>query len=207
MPPLTTPGAFSPRTTRSDSRSVSSVSSVDHPPLPHGSAPVSASLTPRLRRLSLGIFSLWFGAGVGVAFIAIPVVFGPGIKDALPPGEAGRVAQSILLRFFQWQLGFAVLAGVLYGFERVQSADAGRWRAWILPPVFILSLLSLFWMHPRLARMHRERYAPGTPEPRRQELAARFGPSHGISQMINLAVLGGVLAGGYDLTRKRTGTS
>jgi len=160
-----------------------------------------------LRRLSLGIFSLWFGAGIGVAFIAIPVVFGPGIKDSLPPGEAGRVAQSILLRFFQWQVGFAGLAGLLYGIERFRSADAGRWRAWILPPILLLSLLSLFWMHPRLARMHAERYAAGTPEPRRQELAARFGPSHGISQMINLVVLCGVLASWHDLTRKRTGAT
>ncbi len=153
--------------------------------------------------MSLGILSLWFGAGIGVAFIAIPVVFAPGIKDSLPPGEAGRVAQSILLRFFQWQAGFAALAALLYGFERLRREDTGRWRAWILPPVIVLALLSLFWMHPRLARMHGERYALGTPEPRRRELATQFGASHGASQLVNLFVLCGVLACWQDLTRTK----
>jgi hypothetical protein len=155
-----------------------------------------------LRRLSLAILSVWFGAGIGVAFIAIPVVFGPGIKDTLPPGEAGRVAQSILLRLFQWQAGLAGLAGFVYALERLRTVDAGKTRAWILPPLMVLSLLSLFWMHPRLARMHGERYATGTPEPRRRELSAQFGAWHGVSQMTNLLVLLGVLISWQDLTRR-----
>jgi hypothetical protein len=148
-----------------------------------------------LRRLSLLVLSLWFGTGVGVAFIAIPVVFSPEIKTTLPPGMAGGVAQAILLRLFMWQVGFAGLSGLLYAWERLRDAEAsGRLRAWLLPPLILVSLISLFFVHPYLARMHQERYAIETPEPRRRELATRFGAVHGASQAANLMILIGVLA-------------
>lgn len=146
-------------------------------------------------RPSLLIFSLWLGAGIGVSFVAVPVVFGAPIKDSLPPGEAGRVAQAILLRLFQWQVGFAGLAGLLYGIERLQDPVAtGRLRAWGLPPLCALALLALAWIHPMLANMHTERYAVGTPEPRRRDLATKFAAWHGASQAGNLMILVGVLA-------------
>ncbi len=148
-----------------------------------------------LRRLSLLVLSLWLGTGVGVAFIAIPVVFSPEIKTTLPPGMAGGVAQAILLRLFMWQVGFAGLSGLLFAWERFRDAEAsGRLRAWLLPPLILLSLVSLFFVHPYLARMHQERYAIETPEPRRRELATRFGALHGASQGVNLMILIGVLA-------------
>ena len=153
-------------------------------------------------RLSLLVFSLWLGTGIGVAFVAIPVVFGAPIKNTLPPGEAGRVAQAILLRLFQWQVGFAGLAGLLYGIERLRDpASAGRLRAWLLPPLCAMALVALAWVHPMLARIHAERYQLGTPEPRRRELAARFGVWHGASQAGNLMILVGVLACWQNLSQ------
>lgn len=137
-----------------------------------------------------------------MSFVAIPVVFGAPIKDSLPPGEAGRVAQSILLRLFQWQVGFAGLAGLFYGIERFRDpAAAGRLRAWVLPPLCAVALLALAWIHPMLADMHAERYRIGTPEPRRRELAARFGAWHGASQAGNLMILVGVLACWQNLSQ------
>ena len=148
-----------------------------------------------LQKVSLLVLSLWLGTGVGVAFIAIPVVFSPEIKTTLPPGMAGGVAQAILLRLFEWQVAFAGVSGLLYAWERLRNAEAaGRLRAWLLPPLILAALVSLFFVHPSLARMHQERYALETPEPRRRELAARFGAVHGISQGANLMILIGVLA-------------
>jgi hypothetical protein len=153
-------------------------------------------------RLSLLVFSLWLGTGIGVAFVAIPVVFGAPIKNTLPPGEAGRVAQAILLRLFQWQVGFAGLAGLLYGIETLRDpVTAGRLRAWLLPPLCAMALVALAWVHPMLARIHAERYQLGTPEPRRRELAARFGVWHGVSQAGNLMILVGVLACWQNLSQ------
>ena len=141
------------------------------------------------------VLSLWFGSGVGVAFIAIPVVFSPEIKTTLPPGMAGGVAQAILLRLFMWQVGFAGLSGLLFGWERLRNPESsGRLRGWLLPPLILLSLVSLFLVHPLLARIHQERYALETPESRRRELASRFGTLHGASQGANLMILIGVLA-------------
>lgn len=146
-----------------------------------------------LRRLSLLVLSLWLGAGIGVSFVAIPVVFG--FKASLPPGQSGQIAQAILLRLFEWQAGFAGLAGLLYALERWrQPGEAGIRRGWILPPIMAISLVALFWVHPRMAAMHRERYALETPENRRAELAGKFGAWHGAAQAGNLTVLIGVLA-------------
>lgn len=155
------------------------------------------------RLLSLFLWSLWVGIGFGVTFVAIPVVFGSDIRNALPPGQAGRVAQSILLRLFQWQVGIVALAAILYFLEqRRNPASAGRLRAWLLPPLGAISLLALFWLHPLLAGIHAERYDIHTQEPQRRQLAARFGVWHGISQVGNLLILLGTSAAWWNTAQR-----
>lgn len=155
-----------------------------------------------LRRLALLNFTLWLGTGFGIAFVAIPVVFSPAIKTQLPPGQAGTVAQAILLRFFMWQVGWAGISGLLLGLERLKNpATLPRLRSWILPPMILLSLVLLFWVHPTLSHMHQERYALETPEPRKRELAASFGRWHGVSQGLNLIILIGALACWRDVAQ------
>lgn len=129
---------------------------------------------------------LWLGAGLAVSFVAIPVVFSPAIKAALPPEFVGQVAQSILGRFFWVQLALWVVGVVAwFGAGRVRSR--GESAAWVF--LGIGAVLAVTWMHPQLRELHRIKYDAVQPMAVRDAAAADFRRWHGISQVGNLALL------------------
>ncbi len=148
-----------------------------------------------VRTLLLLVFSLWLGMGIGVSFVAVPHVFSPGVRDALPPGGSGRIAQGILLRTFQWQAGLAAAACVLELLARSRgSLPATRLRSLLLPTLLGLSLATLFWVHPTMRGHFERKYSADLPEAQRVEAGKQFAAWHGATQAGNLLVLAATLA-------------
>ena len=154
-----------------------------------------------LRRLLLLVLMLWLGMGVGVSFVAIPHVFSPAVRDSLPPGGAGRIAQGILLRMFQWQAGLAGAACVMHLAGRANgSVPASRLRNVALPALLALGMAALFWVYPTMTGYFETKYRAGISETERVEAGHRFGAWHGASQAGNLLILATVLACSWQLS-------
>lgn len=132
------------------------------------------------------LLALWLGSALAVSFVAIPVVFDPDTRAALPAEAVGRVAQSILGRFFWVQL-------VLCGLGLLARLGAGgRWARWERFAWGLLglgSLLAAFWLHPKLRELHRVKYDPRAAAETRAAAAASFRGWHGGSQAGNLVLL------------------
>ena len=129
---------------------------------------------------------LWLGAGLAISLIAIPVVFSPTIKSALPAPEVGHVAQSILGRFFGVQLGLLAIG------LTARWCAGWNWTRlerlmWAI--LAVGALLAGFWMHPKLRELHRIKYDPAQPLPIQERASNEFRQWHGISQVGNLLML------------------
>ena len=144
-------------------------------------------------RISLLLWSLWLGIGVGVAFVAIPAVFATA-RPGLPPGEPGSTAQAVLYRYFLAQAGIATLLALLELPAWLPRRDVPRWRPAVLGFLLASCLASLLWLHPTLADLHQVRHSPVPNASERSAATARFRKLHGASQGLNLATLLLVLA-------------
>ncbi len=146
-----------------------------------------------LQRLTLLLWSLWLGIGVGVAFVAIPAVFATA-RPGLPPGEPGFTAQAVLYRYFLAQAGIATALALFELPSWLSRRDVPRWRPIAIGLLLASCLASLLWLHPALSDLHRVRHDPAPPAAERYAASARFRKLHGASQGINLATLLLVLA-------------
>lgn len=155
-----------------------------------------------LRRLLLLVLALWLGMGLGISFVAIPHVFSPAVRDALPSGGPGRIAQGILLRTFWAQAGLAAAACLLHGATRREAGMPGvRQRDLLLPALLATSLAALFWVHPTMRGHFERKHDPALAEAERTAAGREFAAWHGASQAGNLLVLAGVLACSWKLTQ------
>ncbi len=129
---------------------------------------------------------LWLGAGLAISLIAIPVVFSPPIKAALPAAEVGHVAQSILGRFFLVQLGL-LSVGLIARWGTGVSWT--HWERFTWSVLAAGSLAAAFWLHPTLRELHRIKYDSTRPATEQAVAAHEFGRWHGLSQVGNLGLL------------------
>ncbi len=152
-----------------------------------------------LRKLSLLVFSLWLGMGIGVSFVAIPHVFSPAVREFLPTGVPGQIAQGILLRLFRWQGVLAGLACLLHLLAGLRGPTVNPLVRRLLPALLGLSLAALFWLHPRMVALSVQKNRPELSESARQEAGTAFGRWHGMSMIGNMLILVGVLACWWSL--------
>lgn len=129
---------------------------------------VAQSLTQALERL---ILALWFGTGVGVGYLAVPILF----ARLADPALAGDLAAEM----FRWTGWLGLTAGVLLlGIYRQLS---GRWRHWRTPVVaamFGATAVIQFLLAPAMSAL---RALPA-------ESRDGFGALHGASSVLFLLV-------------------
>jgi hypothetical protein len=129
-------------------------------------------------------------------------VFSPAVRDSLPPGGAGRIAQGVLLATFHWQAGLAAAACGLHALGRWRgSVPPSKLRNSLLPLLLAASLAAVFWVHPVMKGHFEDKYRVGTPESQRAESGRRFAAWHGASQAGNLLILAATLACWWQLAQ------
>lgn len=146
--------------------------------------------------------SIWLGAAVFFTFFAAPAFFSGDIKNfGLHPFWPGAMAQLVIGRFFQLQYICGALALAHLFAEWVYlGRTLHRLTLGLLLGLFFVGLAGGLWLQPKLKDLHLTKYSMGPdykpvpmPDARRIQAAKSFGQWHGVSQIINLATLGGLV--------------
>ena len=151
----------------------------------------------------VSIAAVWFGGTVFFTFCAAPMFFSEVFSEHLvKEPHNGEAAQLLLKRCYVFHYICAALALGQLGFDWVYTGKVMQRRnlAAVLGVLFI-TLLAGQWMHPKLERLFRTKYAEYyspeyfkaqkiqvTPELKKQA-AHSFSVWHGISQTANLLIL------------------
>ncbi len=153
-----------------------------------------------LRFLGVTNAAIWFGSTFFFTFVGAPTFFGDEMRQLFPPPYNGAIAQIAFQRVFILHYWCAIVAGLhlaaecLYAGREVRRATVG-----LLVALFVLALAGGVWMQPKLKQLQTVKYAeqyriqPMPSPAERQEAAAAFSRWHAISQVMNLAMLAGLL--------------
>jgi hypothetical protein len=148
-----------------------------------------------LRFIGVVNAAVWFGAAIFFTFVVAPAFFTTEMKTLLGDAYSGLVAQMVLHRYFilnYWCTGIGLvhfLAEWVYLGRSLQ-----RWLLGLLITMLTFSLIGGLWLQPKLRRLHQIKYGRAelfTSE-QRAEATRLFRIWHGVSQVINLLMLGGL---------------
>jgi hypothetical protein len=146
-----------------------------------------------LRFVGLVNAAIWFGGCVFFTFAAAPAIFQPEMKRLLQDYNTGVVASLMQERYFAFQVvcGLIALAHALLEWL-LRRPDPRRLPVGLLAVLCAISFAGAFWFQPRIKALHQVRYtAPTLLE--REQARATFRRWHGLSQGLNLVLLGGLV--------------
>lgn len=169
-------------------------------------------MTAWFRLIGIGNAALWFGTTLFFTFVVGPAffsnemlsLFGWPKTGQLAKYYSGAVAQIILERYF---IVHYICGGIALVHLMIEWLYTGRpWKKITL--LIILCMLSLslsggMWIQPKLQRLFRTMYG-GAPQ-QVEEARRVFKVWHGVSQGINLLLLGGTLAVLWQISREPEG--
>jgi hypothetical protein len=151
-----------------------------------------------LRLIGVLNAALWFGAAIFFTFWVAPTIFTPEFKRMLgSSGEAwaGLIAQAVLRKYFvlSYFCGGIALAHMVAEWLYLGKAIQ-KWTVTILVGAFSLGLLGGVWLQPKLSQLHivKYNYTGNATTLQRAHAARSFSFWHGVSQVMNLAVLAGL---------------
>jgi hypothetical protein len=141
--------------------------------------------------------AVWFGAAVFFTFGAGFAPFSAEMKSLLGPNNypyfSGAIAEILIARYFHFQVVCGVVAVLhllaewLYLGKVVQKLQVG-----LLVGLCSAALLGGYWLQPRLKSLHAIKYGVNTRPETRQAADRSFKAWHGVSQVVNLLVVGGL---------------
>jgi hypothetical protein len=147
-----------------------------------------------LRIVGLANVSIWFGGSVFFTLAVGPAFFSEGMLLLLGRPHAGAAAQLVLERYF---IMHQICAGVallhLVGEGVYLGRMIHRWTLGLLMVLLAFSLVAGYVIQPQLQSLHLTMYRPGLPAEETDSAGRSFRILHGVSQMINLAMVAGVL--------------
>lgn len=148
---------------------------------------------------------LWLGAGLLLTFGVGPAIFSPPVVAEVGRRHAGVVAQAVLHRYFtaQWVAALIACMAAFLG-----AVEGWRWPRLARPLAALLlavATVTLFWVEPRMLQLNARRYNEAIPLSEREDAAAEFRRSHGMSQAANLLLLLGVALHAAQQRRRGAG--
>ena len=147
-----------------------------------------------LRLLGLLNAAVWLGAAVSFTFAFGPTFFSQEFKATIPEPHNGFAAQMVMKRYFILHYccgGIALLHLIL---EKLYLGKViERFMLIVLAITVSLGVLGGIGLQPKLRELHLKKYNPrATPAARAQSDSA-FKMWHGVSQTMNLIILGGLV--------------
>lgn len=151
-----------------------------------------------LRFVGIMNAAVWLGASVFYTVAAGPAVVSMDMQTLLGPKYfpyfSGAVAQIVLARYFHFHLVCATIALLHLLAERIYlGRRAHRLRVGLLAVLFGCSLLGSVWLGPKLAGLHRAQHVLNATPAQRQVAAKSFGLWHGVFQVVNVLMIGGII--------------
>ena len=160
-------------------------------------------MTGFLRFLGVTNAAIWLGATVFFTVAVGPAFFSDEMLKILdPPVFAGMAAQVVLKRYFLCLEICGAIALLHVMAEALYSGRAvNRGRVLLLAGILFLSVVGAHVIQPRLKALHLQKYAPTNTSEQQAAAGRSFGVWHGISQVMNLVVVVGVLFHLNQVTR------
>lgn len=158
-----------------------------------------------LRIIGVANVSIWLGGSVFFTLAVGPAFFSEEMLRLLGRPHAGAAAQVVLERYFAMH---QVCAGVallhLLGEGVYLGRKIQRWTLWLLLGLLVCSLVGGHVIQPRLQALHLDMYRPGAVAEEQEAATRSFRLLHGISQLLNLVMAGGVVVYLVRLTKAPT---
>lgn len=143
--------------------------------------------------------AIWLGGSVFFTFGAGPAFFSPDMAAALRlEGDgfrsyAGAIAQVVLSRYFHFHLACAVIAWLHLLAEWLYlGRPSRRFSFTLLTVLFAITLVGGNALQPKLKALHETQYS-NAPVSQRQAAKKSFALWHGVSQVLNLIMIGGLV--------------
>jgi hypothetical protein len=135
--------------------------------------------------------AIFFSSGVGVA------PFSSEMKSLLGennyPYFSGAIAQILIARYFHFQVACGVVAVLHLLAEWLYlGKSAQKFQVGLLIGLCSAALLGGFWLQPKLKALHAIKYGANNRPEIRQAADRSFKAWHGVSQVVNLLVVGGL---------------
>lgn len=116
------------------------------------------------------------------------------MKAILPPPYNGAAAQIIIKHYFILLHCCGAIAVLHLLLEKLYLGKATeRLTVIVLSITIFLGLLGGFWFQPKLKELHLRWYDTRSPKEAQEQAHRSFGTWHGLSQTMNLIVIGGLL--------------
>jgi hypothetical protein len=141
--------------------------------------------------------AVWFGAAIFFTFGTGLVPFSQEMKSLLGqanyPYFSGAIAQLFIARYFYFQLGCAMIAVVhllaewLYLGKYPQKLQVA-----LLIGLTAVVLIGGYWLQPKMKALHATKYGLNSRPEIRETADRSFKAWHGMSQVINLFMVGGL---------------
>jgi hypothetical protein len=141
--------------------------------------------------------AVWFGAAIFFTFGTGPAPFSPEMRQLLGPNNypyfSGAIAEILIARYFYFQIGCALVAVLhllaewLYLGKYPQKLQVTLWIG-----LAAATLLGAYGLQPRLKTLHALKYGLNTRPEVRAAADRSFKAWHGVSQAVNLLMMGGL---------------
>jgi hypothetical protein len=147
-----------------------------------------------LRFFGLLNAAVWLGGAISFTLAVGPAFFSNEMKAILPPPYNGAAAQIVIHRYFILLNCCGAIALLHLFLETLYLGKAvERLTLGVLLLVMALSLSGGFWLQPKLKNLHLQKYSPQVSDAARARADRSFKVWHGVSQTMNLIVIGGLL--------------
>jgi hypothetical protein len=141
--------------------------------------------------------AVWFGTGIFFTFGTGLAPFSKEMRSLLGPSSypylSGAIAQILIARYFYFQVACAIIAVVHLLAERLYFGKYPRkLQVGLLIGLCTAALVGAYWLQPTMNGIHARKYAPNARPEIRAAADHSFRAWHGVSQLLNLFLVGGV---------------
>src|SRR5207247_10855133 len=144
---------------------------------------------------------MWFGSSIFFTFSIGPALFSDKMIGLLTRPYAGAAAQIVIERYFLFhELCGGVALAHLVAEWLYMGKPLQRLTLWLLLGIFALGLVGGYGLQPKLRRLHRTIYSPGSTPQQAGQPKQSFKLCHAMSQALNLGILTGTQADLWRVT-------
>lgn len=155
-------------------------------------------MTVLLRFIGIVNAAIWLGTAIFFSFGAGPALFSNEMRGLLGennfPYFSGAIARIVLKSYFHFHVACGVIALLHLGAERLYlGRRRSNFTTGLLVSLLTIILLGGLWMQPKMHELHLRAYAQKATTAQRTTAMHSFRVWHGVSQMINLLIIGGIV--------------
>lgn len=141
--------------------------------------------------------AVWFGAAIFFTFGAGLAPFSEDMQNLLGPRNApyfsGAIAEILIARYFRFQMVCSVIAALHLLAEWLYLGKyPHKLQVALLIGLASATFIGGYWLQPRMSLLHATKYGVNTRPEVREAAGRSFKTWHGVAQVVNLLMVGGL---------------